>query len=238
MSVRSERMDGGMPNIEGMNMSDATLSYGIASDHVNATISAAQSADSALGEANCIATNHPDHPLRRTLVCNIRASLADLCLRKHKGTWAPTGEALRNMLQQKKFTSLDGTTEYVGDLKSVVLHNMTLASATSDFSIPIGIKVTGVDNTAFSLSGEAFSHVVPSNTSTSTARVMQADDVSLAYEFSRKFPGYTAENLTEKGIHEVQARKFCLVASDHPIVSAISENAEKLQMGEISMMPE
>ena len=41
---------------------------------------------------------------------------------------------------------------------------------------------------------------------------------------------------SQKGIHEVQARKFCLVAADHPLVSAISENAEKLQMGEISMM--
>jgi len=65
---------------------------------------------------------------------------------------------------------------------------------------------------------------------------------------ARKFPGYTAENLAEKGvsacflnqtrdstnsplslgllqIHEVAARRFCLVAADHPLVSAISENA-------------
>ena len=49
--------------------------------------------------------------------------------------------------------------------------------------------------------------------------------------------GYTAQNLSDKGVHEVSARRFCLVAADHPLVSAISENAEKLQMGEISMMP-
>ena len=30
-------------------------------------------------------------------------------------------------------------------------------------------------------------------------------------------------------IHEVAARRFCLVAADHPLVSAISENAERLQ---------
>jgi len=36
----------------------------------------------------------------------------------------------------------------------------------------------------------------------------------------------------------VQARRFCLIAADHPIVSAIQENHEKLQMGDISMMPE
>merc|ERR1719359_2227190 len=70
------------------------------------------------------------------------------------------------------------------------------------------------------------------------SRVLQEDNTELAYEFARKFPGYTAENLDTKGIHEVAARRFCLVAADHPLVSAISENAEKLQMGEISMMPE
>ena len=34
--------------------------------------------------------------------------------------------------------------------------------------------------------------------------------------------GYTSENLAEKGVHEVQARRFVLVSADHPIVSAIS----------------
>ena len=56
-----------------------------------------------------------------------------------------------------------------------------------------------------------------------------------AYEFAKKFPGYTAENLSEKGIHEVSQRRFVLVSADHPIVSAISENADRLQMGEITM---
>tara|TARA_Y100000768_G_scaffold330515_1_gene269267 strand:+ start:14853 stop:15380 length:528 start_codon:yes stop_codon:yes gene_type:complete len=53
-----------------------------------------------------------------------------------------------------------------------------------------------------------------------------------------QFPGYTSENLSEKGIHEVSQRRFVLVSADHPIISAISENADKLQMNEISMMPE
>lgn len=57
-----------------------------------------------------------------------------------------------------------------------------------------------------------------------------------AYEFSRKFPGYTADNLSEKGIHEVTARRFCLVAADHPLIHAIQENAHRLQAGELSMM--
>jgi hypothetical protein len=46
---------------------------------------------------------------------------------------------------------------------------------------------------------------------------------------------YTAENISVKGVHSVN--RFVLIESDHPVVAAISENADKLQVGEISMMP-
>merc|ERR1712086_509597 len=129
-------------------------------------------------------------------------------------TWAPSPDALRAMLQQKKFVDLSGSAEQTGDLKSVVLHSMTLAAVKSDFDIPVGVKLTGVDNSTYSLTGQPYSAVVGPNTESNTARLLQKDDVALAYEFSRKFPGYTAENLTEKGIHEVQARRFCLIAQE------------------------
>jgi hypothetical protein len=133
MSVRSDRThqpDGVVETGDALSV----LNLGN-SDHVNATITAAQNADSALGEANGLSTNHPDHPLKRTLVTNIRASLADLALRKTKGTWAPSNEALRSMLQSKKFVDLSGSAESTGDLKSIVLHSMTLSSVTSDFDV-------------------------------------------------------------------------------------------------------
>lgn len=161
MSVRSEPNFAPTAQMAGLNVSSTALALG--DDHVTATINAAQNADSALGEFNSLSTNHPDHPLRRTFVTNIRATLGDLCLRKTKGTWAPSGEALRSMLQQKKaclvnelkdpihttyishqtpppntasqFTDLSGSAEASGDLKSVVLHSMTMSSVKSDFDI-------------------------------------------------------------------------------------------------------
>ena len=41
------------------------------------------------------------------------------------------------------------------------------------------MRITGVDNSTYSLNGEAYSHVVPPNTSINTSRVMQSDDVAL-----------------------------------------------------------
>merc|ERR1719486_747307 len=115
---------------------------------------------------------------------------------------------------------------------------MEIKHVKSSFPCSLGARVTGVDDATYSSTGEAFSTIILPNAENTATKKLQSDDVSLAYEFSKKFPGYTSDNLSEKGIHEVSQRRFVLVAADHPIVSAISENADKLQMGEISMMPE
>jgi hypothetical protein len=108
----------------------------------------------------------------------------------------------------------------------------------SSAMLTLGTRITGVDNLTYSGTGEAFSHIVLPNTDQTTPVLLQSDDTSTAYEFAKKFPGYTASNITEKGIHSVPSRRFHLVAADHPLVSALSENTDKLQTGEISMMPE
>ena len=58
-----------------------------------------------------------------------------------------------------QFVDLSGSAELSGDLKSVVLHSMTLASVKSDFDVPVGIKLTGVDNSTYSLTGENYSAI-------------------------------------------------------------------------------
>lgn len=72
-----------------------------------AVLSEAVATDASLGEANSFCVASPDNPLKRNVVVSIRASLNDLCLSKTKGVWAPSGDALKQIFQQKKFTSLD-----------------------------------------------------------------------------------------------------------------------------------
>jgi len=56
-----------------------------------------------LHQANDFNTNSPDHPLKRTVVVNIRASLADLCLKASTATWAPPSqEATKSIFQQAR----------------------------------------------------------------------------------------------------------------------------------------
>jgi len=98
---------------------------------------------------------------------------------------------------------------------------MTCEEATSSFPISVGAHLTGVDNNTFSLRGDAFGMVMHPNSKVTTPRVLQSDPVSATYEFAKKFPGYTANNLSIKGVHEVTQRRFCLVAADHPIVTAV-----------------
>ena len=56
-----------------------------------------------LAPANDFNTSNPNHPLKRTVVINIRSSLADLCLKKSRATWSPpSAEATKAILQQRK----------------------------------------------------------------------------------------------------------------------------------------
>lgn len=199
---------------------------------------AIQASHEPLGEGNSFSIATPEHPLKRSLHVSIRASLGELCLQQARGTWAPSQEALRNIFQQRKFTALDGSAETMGDLKSIVLHDLKMTHVKSTFPISLGARITGVDNSTFSSTGESFSTIITPHTASNREKCLQSDDVSLAYQFADKFPGYTSTNLSVKGVHEVSQRRFVLVSADHPIVSAISENADQLQMGEISMMPE
>ena len=110
-----------------------------------------------------------------------------------------------------------------GDLKSVVLHKMTLSAQKSSFPIALGVRITGVDDSCFSQTGESYSMITMPGADTHVSRVLQEDNTELvrnalahfnththtshhicwlnarfrvaqAYEFARKFPGYTAES--------------------------------------------
>lgn len=119
--------------------------------------------------------------------------------------WAPSADAIRSILQQvgrnvpslttrthspchatscvqRKFTDLSGSTEAQGDLKSVVLHKLSIDAQKSTFPVAIGAKITGVDDATYSITGEAFSTVVLPHADSHTSQTLQADDVSLAYE--------------------------------------------------------
>lgn len=198
-----------------------------------ATIEAAQNVNTPFQDV----TSH-ESPLSRSIAVSVRASLEDLCLRKAKASWCPSAEATAAILKQNRFTDLKGNAEKQGDLKSVVMHKMSMRNIKNTFPIAVGCNITGVEPNTFSITGSGYSTIVLPAENSQTGITLNNEDCSLAYEFARKFPGYTAQNLTEKGVHTVQSRNFCLINADHPMVSAISENHERLQVGEISMMPE
>ena len=72
------------------------------------------------------------------------------------------------------------------------MHELSVASHQNTFPLAVGARVTGVDDQAYSLTGDAYSHIVAPQSSTHTGRLLQKDDVSLAYEFARKFVRPTA----------------------------------------------
>ena len=77
---------------------------------------------------------------------------------------------------------LGGSAENQGDLKSVVLHKMTLAAHKSTFPVALGIRMTGVDDSCYSQTGESYSMIAMPNADSHNARVLQEDNTELAYE--------------------------------------------------------
>ena len=73
-----------------------------ASDAMAAALTEAQPSDPSLIEGASFSTAQAENPLNRRVVVSIRSSLNDLCLQKAKGTWAPSAEAMRSILQVAK----------------------------------------------------------------------------------------------------------------------------------------
>lgn len=126
------------------------------------------------------------HPLRRKVVVNVRASLAELVTKASSSVWSPTEAQLGTMFKQKKFTSLNGTTSMQGDLRSVVLHKVSAEKVKSTFPIAVGASITGVDDAYFSSTGKPFSMITHSHAHSSNPFQLQEDDVSVAYDFGEK----------------------------------------------------
>jgi len=63
-----------------------------------------------------------------------------------------------------------------------VLHKLELSAQKSSFPTALGLRVTGVDDSTFSVTGDAYSAISMPNADTHVSRVLQEDDTSLAYE--------------------------------------------------------
>ena len=70
---------------------------------------------------------------------------------------------------------------------------MKLQHVKSSFPLAVGAEISAVDNDCFSSTGKPFSFIALANAESSSEKTLQEDDISLAYEFAQKFPGYTAE---------------------------------------------
>lgn len=142
-------------------------------------INAAQPEAAALGEGSSYQVASPNHPLQRNIVVSIRATLNELCLQRQKGVWSPSSDSLKSIFRQRRFKSLDGSAEAQGDLKSMVLHDLSVNHVKSTFPIALGARITGVDDRTFGVTGDAFSTIVLPNAESTVSTSLQADDVSL-----------------------------------------------------------
>ena len=129
--------------------------------------------------ANGFSTVDPNHPLHRKVVVGIRATLADLTMNSGAASWTPSAAQLEAIFKQRKFTGIDGKTDMVGDLRTVVLHQVDAGHTKSTFPVALGASITGVDKVFYSSTGKPHSLVTPPHVDTSASTVLQQDDVTI-----------------------------------------------------------
>ena len=59
---------------------------------------------------------------------------------------------------------------------------MTLGAQKSSFPVALGVRITGVDDKAYSQTGESYSMITMPNADSHQSRVLQEDNTDLAYE--------------------------------------------------------
>ena len=59
----------------------------------------------------------------------------------------------------------------------------------------LGIRMTGVDDSCYSQTGESYSMIAMPNADSHNARTLQEDNTELAYEFARKFRSFLATQI-------------------------------------------
>lgn len=97
-----------------------------------------------LAEGSGMRTTQPNEPMIRTLNVSVRGNLSDLTSNPALSSWVPTQEALSTIFQQTKFKNLQGEVAQRGDLKSVILHSISVKAVQSDF--PFGKRPTCTAN--------------------------------------------------------------------------------------------
>ena len=72
-------------------------------------------------------------------------------------------------------------------MQSIVLHKLELSAQKSSFPTALGLRVTGVDDSTYSLTGDAYSAIAMPNADTHMSRTLQEDDTSLGGIYFKPF---------------------------------------------------
>ena len=110
MSVRTEARDQLSPAmqqalhvpVDALQQAGVPMNTAVAPSNGIADMAIGEPSEHSLAEANSFNTSNPNHPLNRTVVVSIRASLNDLCLKKTAAVWQPSSEATKAILQQAR----------------------------------------------------------------------------------------------------------------------------------------
>ena len=190
---------------------------------VNSSIneSAAEDEDSVASDAS--------QTITRTLTVEVRGSLSKLAAGGQIARWGADNSAssiFKPTASDKGFANRFDKC----DIKSAVLHEMTVTEIRSNFPCTLGVSISGVQGQHFTKEAVPYAKVVLQDTSWTGEDVLVESDEMTNSEYLRKYPGMNRENLATVGILKVPDEDFVFVDMAHPIVEMLQVNQSVLQV--------
>lgn len=164
--------------------------------------------------------------LERVLHVNITNSLGNLALAGPQGgIWKLVDGAQHQVLGHGADGVDVGTS--TSQLSGVFMHSVEIVQHHNGFPVPLGVQLNCMPAKEFTDLGEAFAYTVLPNSQLNTPEVIYKapplnDEM---YEWHKQFPQYTAANLEEEGVMNVNNQAFCFIDKEHPAVPVLRYNA-------------
>lgn len=165
--------------------------------------------------------------LERVLHVNITNSLGNLALAGPQGGQWTLVDGAQHVVLGQSAGDIGASTSQLG---SVLIHEVQILQQHNGFPVPLGVQFNCIPAREYTDLGEAYAYtVLPNSKLNSPETIYTAPPLNdEMYEWHKQYPQYTAANLEEEGIMQVNNQAFCFMDKEHPAVPVLRYNSHLL----------
>ena len=168
---------------------------------------------------------NPGTVITRSIMVNITGSLANLAMAGPQAAiWKPVEGKQIHVFGMGSDVDANVVTN---QLRTALIHEVTLLEHRSTFPVAMGVKVDCVPEQEMTDLGDKFAYTVLPMSNISSPHTVYKCDVSAeeGHQWRKEYPNYTNANLESEGVLPVANCAYVFVNQNHPIIALLRANA-------------